>query len=350
MQEVDYGDKLSVFIPKALKGKIVLPFIVCLGIGDGTFSKSKLFQNINFDDFKNIINISDSVSESDLILVPHDFSYLKNNFHYLDEIIMLGKEHCKKIVLFYYSDSSCDINLDNVIVIRSSRYASDLRDNEIIMPAYVEALHERYGLAYREKSTKPSVGFVGQASFRGIKHRILYIIKNYFLLSGSRREGVFFRRKLIREFNKNKSIISRFKLRKFYSGNIKSIEGDMESIRNEYINNVLDSDFTLSPKGDGNYSLRFYETLALGRIPILLNTDMKLPLDGIINYNEFIIQLSLDDINKSSDIVYRFWQNLSNDEFIIMQKKSHNIFANYLYMPRFLSIIFTKSFMRKYLN
>ncbi len=350
MQEVDYSDKLSVFIPKILEGKIVLPFIVCLGVGDGTFSKSRLFQNINFDDFKNIINVSDSVSESDLILVPHDFSCLKNDLNYLDEIIKLGKKHNKKIVLFYYSDSSSDINLDDAIVIRSSRYASDLRGNEIIMPAYVEALHERYALTCREKTISPSVGFVGQASFRGFKHRILYILKNYFLLSGYRKEGIFFRRKLIQEFIKSKSIIPKFKLRRFYSGNIKSIEGDVKSVRSEYINNILDSDFTLSPKGDGNYSLRFYETLALGRIPILLNSDMKLPLDDIINYKEFIIQLSLNDIDKSSDIVHKFWQDVSNNEFILMQKKSQSIFANYLYMPKFLSIIFTKSFMRKYIN
>jgi hypothetical protein len=349
MQEID-KNRLSVYIPMPLRDRIVLPFLTPLGIGDGSVSASKLFQNIDFSDFKNVISVSDSISICDVVLIPHDYTYIKTRENYIEEIISQAKQNKKKVILFYYSDSSEDVFLDNVIIVRSSKYASELRDNEILMPAYVESLHDTYQTNNRNKSDKPTVGFVGQASLRGVRHAIIYFIKNYFLLSGAKKSGLYFRCKLIHSFKNHKSIVSQFIIRKFYSGNTKSIEGDVDIIRKEYIQNIIDSDFTLSPKGDGNYSLRFYETLALGRTPIVLNTDMCLPLAEMVDYNECIVSVPLDRTNDSADYFYNYWDHMSNGDFVRMQQKARDVFKQYLYLPRFLEILFSRSFIGEYLK
>ena len=62
-----------------------------------------------------------------------------------------------------------------------------------------------------------------------------------------------------------------------------------KQLRFEFIRNILSSDYTLCFRGSGNYSLRFYETLCLGRIPLFINTDCKLPFEDEINWRDMFM-------------------------------------------------------------
>ena len=53
--------------------------------------------------------------------------------------------------------------------------------------------------------------------------------------------------------------------------------------------------FIASPRGDGLSSLRFFEALAWGRIPILISDHTALPLQDIIPYHEFVIRVPEGD-------------------------------------------------------
>lgn len=55
----------------------------------------------------------------------------------------------------------------------------------------------------------------------------------------------------------------------------------VEQMRVEYERNLQGNVFVVCSRGAGNYSIRFYETLRAGRIPIMLDTDMVFPLDEI---------------------------------------------------------------------
>lgn len=51
------------------------------------------------------------------------------------------------------------------------------------------------------------------------------------------------------------------------------------------------SRFVLCPRGRGLNSRRFFETLAAGRIPVLISDSVKLPLEGLIDYSEFTVRV-----------------------------------------------------------
>jgi hypothetical protein len=64
---------------------------------------------------------------------------------------------------------------------------------------------------------------------------------------------------------------------------------EKDELRRSYLNSIEDSQFVLCPRGVGLNSIRFFETLRFGRIPVLLADDTKLPLDWLIKYENFVV-------------------------------------------------------------
>ena len=61
--------------------------------------------------------------------------------------------------------------------------------------------------------------------------------------------------------------------------------------KESYIELIKDSKFILCPRGQGLNSIRFFESIAAGRIPILISNEVKLPLNNIIDWSSYVIHL-----------------------------------------------------------
>lgn len=84
---------------------------------------------------------------------------------------------------------------------------------------------------------------------------------------------------------------------------------EKELMRKNYINIMNDSKFILCPKGFATNSVRFFESIKTGRIPILISDNTKLPFDWIINYNKLIVKVPEKDIMNIMDYVKLFIKN-----------------------------------------
>jgi len=69
----------------------------------------------------------------------------------------------------------------------------------------------------------------------------------------------------------------------------------------KYNNILIQSRFSLCPSGSGPNSIRFWESLACGAIPVLLADTLELPQN--INWDEIIIKIQEKDYNKILDIL-----------------------------------------------
>ena len=67
--------------------------------------------------------------------------------------------------------------------------------------------------------------------------------------------------------------------------------GPADHQRSRYLQSLRDTRFVLCPRGSGLNSVRFFETMAVGRIPVLISDETKLPLEDIIPYQEFVLFL-----------------------------------------------------------
>lgn len=308
----------------------------------------QLFQKEAFRDFTApLVTIEADPARADVHLLPHNYPLVSGNAQYLRRCQETAARHGKKIVVFWNGDGTGPVALDNAIVFRTSQYDSKLRKNEYIMPAYAEDLKGK-GLFVRDKTdTPPVIGFCGWAQYKNAKNAVGSFLQAlpheaYALLTGypqsqSFIKGLWLRRRILAHLSRSKRIRTNFRIRSSHSAHAKTIRLNPAQARREYIDNMLASDFVLCVRGDGNYSLRFYEALSLGRVPILLNTDVRLPLEDIVEYSDFVLKMHIADMLRIDEIVAEFWEQQTEQSWFIMQLKARDAFEKFLSPPRFLA-------------
>ena len=93
-----------------------------------------------------------------------------------------------------------------------------------------------------------------------------------------------------------------------------------QEIRNSFLKICAQSRFVLCPRGFGENSFRFFETISLGRIPIIISDSVEMPFEDIIDYDEFSFRIGEDDLREISSIV-----KLDDRKYAQMQQKGREI-------------------------
>lgn len=297
--------------------------------------------------------------DADYILVPHDYKKAAKDTAYFEDLKQIAIKHNKRLLLFTYQDNPEPIHEENALIFRASAYKSELLPNEIIIPYLVEDLLGDRKLAIRKVPEVPVVGFVGFAGFQSTRQQIRSMLKEiiqyckYFITTGKmlgeRRKGVFIRKEMLSLLQKQSALKPNFIIRDTYSGYVTKEQGEgyAERIRNEYIDNIMSSDTTLSPRGDGNASQRFYEVLSVGRVPLLIDTDNALPLEDLIPYDEFIIRVPYADRKNVATYVNDFFAKLTDEEYEAVQRNARSYFEKYLSFGAYYSFLFKDEYVRE---
>ena len=93
---------------------------------------------------------------------------------------------------------------------------------------------------------------------------------------------------------------------------------------------ILNSNYTVCMRGGGNFSVRFYETLALGRIPIFINTDCILPFDEMIKYKDYMVWVEESELPFINQKILDFHNSLNQEKFNELQVACRNLWQTYL--------------------
>lgn len=182
---------------------------------------------------------------------------------------------------------------ENLLILRTSIRRSQRSKNEWPLPYLWEGRDETFTPC--SHLHHPSIGFCG--------------VNNEY------------RSALISAFSKDSRIKSSFIVRDAFWGGKPHDPMLME----EFWNNMLAHPFALAPRGAGNFSMRFYQALSAGRIPVLLNTDMVLPLEDKIDWHEAIIME--DTPEQCVEKVLAVWQN---GEVEPRQRRCYEIYHDWL--------------------
>jgi hypothetical protein len=76
--------------------------------------------------------------------------------------------------------------------------------------------------------------------------------------------------------------------------------------RREHFDLMLRSRFVLNPRGYAVMSRRIYETMAHGRIPVLISDHLRLPLERVIDYRRFLVRVPEREVENTGDYIRRF--------------------------------------------
>lgn len=307
------------------------------------FWKNVMFTSGIFDTFSfdtNEYAITDDISSSYAILLPYRFDIAMTKFPALvQEIETLSEKSGKPVVIDAVGDGEYAVPLKSAIVLRYGGYRFLKKNNEIIVPPYADDLLLRYQtgmLTFREKGTKPVIGFVGWArmpfvqSVRSMLRDAPQYLRGLFNERyRACRKGIFFRKKALTILEASDLIEPNFLIRDSYSGNVKTAPKDAESLRSEFVENAMHADFALDIRGDANASTRLFEMLSLGRVPLIIDTERNFPFSENIDYRSFSIIVDHTEMARMPEIVRSAYDALSPEEWRLMQERARAAYLEY---------------------
>tara|TARA_Y100000004_G_C8893870_1_gene403267 strand:- start:22 stop:1032 length:1011 start_codon:yes stop_codon:yes gene_type:complete len=103
--------------------------------------------------------------------------------------------------------------------------------------------------------------------------------------------------------------------------------------RIQFFKNMGDNLYSLCVRGGGNYSFRFGESLMMGRIPILIDTDCILPFENEIPYDTNCVRVKPENFDRIFDVIQEYHDAHTEDELIAIQKQNREIWEQY-FIPK----------------
>ena len=312
-----------------------------------------VFNEPPFPNYFESAELVPSLEEADVIVLPNNFTSLSDSARiYIGMWADKAAQQGIPVFVFAFGDFSYEVNFDpRVYVFLISSYKSRLRPHDVLVPTTARSF-ESIPRVPHKKREKPLVSFCGYAGFKTKIQWLKYLLKNlkwdlaalYSPLLRARKLGIYWRRRAMKVLQRSSYVRTNFIIRRSFSGAVRTIELSPENARKEFIDSIVDSDFVLTPKGDGNYSNRFLETLSLGRIPILIDTDTPLPGENSIPYEKIIVRVPMQEVEKTAEYVRRFYEALTDEEWKERQNLAHQIFETHLKQDVFFRNFFNDNY------
>jgi hypothetical protein len=297
------------------------------------------------DEYGFSITCAVDINSCDFVILPMSWNYymINNKTDIALNLLEIGKNAGKKVLIWTSGDFGVKIpDFSHVLVLRQSGYRTKLDKRHIGLPVFIEDAFIKYFSEQnllRRRFEKPKVSFCGQAKGSFLKYAIdwlrVVIHNSKFYLGVSFYEpqtlypSTLLRFRVLSKLESSKRINSNFIRRKKYRAGAKSL-ADRRRTELEFYTNIFDSDYVVCARGGGNFSVRFYETLALGRIPILIDTDKILPLNNIIDWSKHCVIVPRNELHLIDKKVCEFHNSLSNTEFSELLLSNRNLWLDYL--------------------
>lgn len=297
-----------------------------------------LFDKRGYD--TNYFTITDVPEKADMVLMPYSHTVVLGSYPELLELCLReARRQGKKLLIDGLGDVEHPIPHKDVLVLRYGGYRFKKESHSIHIPLYADDLLEMYrggALDIRQKRAKPVIGFAGWADLP-LKQEIRSVLKElpvrFRALFDQRyqacKKGIFFRREAIRRLQAASTVETNFIVRSSFSANAHTMSGSPEELRREFVENLLAADYGLCIRGDANGSVRLFETLALGRIPIIIDTECNFPFSDEVDYSTFSLIVDFLDMEKLPHRIATFHEGLSNEQFIEMQKAARAAYVQH---------------------
>ncbi len=291
------------------------------------------------------------LDNADACLLPIRYTERQDDITFEEQIKPFSEaaeQSGKKSFVFLGSDVDFfDVKIKNSIVFCNTLYQSKRKSNEHGYTFFFEDFIQKYyqnDLPLRSKQPVPVIGFCGYAPPLAQKFGI-YKVKEAFRLlinyMGFMKKFPSFsahsyRVRALLSVLKSKKVRNNFIIRSnfgfggpvggLYPGGVKELN---DSFREAYVKNIIESDYTLCVRGYGNNSIRFFEALCCGRIPVFVNTDCVLPFDFIIDWKKYCVWIEESEISQIPEKVLAFHNSKTPEEFQELQMNIRNIWKEY---------------------
>lgn len=251
------------------------------------------------------IEYVDDPEQSDVLVLPHKFINTQDDVYI--SMSKMSKYLNKPLLCFYIDDIDTSFNIDeNTILYRTSMYSSTRLPNEKAMPPIIQ---DHFDGFYLDKP-ELSVGYVGHC-LHGRKKYVDDLLRSSLKTDFSLRPSCYF--SITDPEDKNKQ-------------------------RQDFIENLRQNLFIFCYRGAGNFSYRFYETMMMGRIPVLIDTDCYFPSD--LDVKDFCVCIKDSDLkNRSIETIITEYYNKNKENLVNIQRRNRHIWEKYFSPIGFLDSV-----------
>jgi hypothetical protein len=286
-----------------------------------------------------------SLAEADFAILPADWQFYADSStqQLAENLVESAAKLGKKTIIFHWSDRLPEFNFNtqDIILFHTALYKSSQQKLEFALPFWgADIIKTQFdgSLPILEKADQPTVGFCGFVS------KVEPTIKVYAKQMLSRlglniskpiENGARIRQLALNKLAKSPHINTNFLIRDRFYGGALSDDGKWDyqtvlRVRQDYIVNIVGSNYTLCVRGFGNYSQRFYDTLCCGKIPIFINTDCVLPYDFAIAWQKYCVWIEVDELHLISQKIIEFHQSISAQDFVTRQYECRKLWEEWL--------------------
>jgi exostosin family protein len=286
-----------------------------------------------------------TLEKADVAVFPEDWSHVVGHVAAMaraEQFLERTRKAKKVTVIFFWNDSDEAIPYDRTAVLRTSLYCSCKKANEFAMPAWSEDFVAKYlggQLPVRSKHARPVVGFCGYAPSILTPNGMSGAIrkwKNFLTKLGRQKKAdSSIRNEALQALSSNPWVHPKIVIREHFFGHAFLPSGELDYVklqrlRQEYVQNIVESDYILCARGGGNFSYRLYETLSCGRIPVFVDTDCVLPYDSEIKWKDYCVWVDETEVEKTGEKVAEFHASLSDRQFVELQRECRRLWESHL--------------------
>ncbi len=267
---------------------------------------------------------------------------------FADECIAEAGRAGKRIIIFFDSDDDSPCAWPaHAIVFRFSIYDDTRRANEFSEPLWSQDFMQSHAggkLPLRGKSALPSVGFCGYApplnspwGRQKIKDILKYALyRGGFLRHERGRTAHTLRAYAIRCLQSSPNVSCNFIIRGQFAFNKDGVlqpggtPASARVQRDEFVGNLLASDYILCTRGLANCSIRLYEALSLGRIPIMVNSHCVMPYEFAIPWKDYGVWVEEGEVANIGTLVAAYHARLSDEQFLDKQRACRRLYEEWI--------------------
>jgi Exostosin family len=250
----------------------------------------------------------------------------------------------KPFAFFYdtFDASSTPFPIDDALVFRGSLFRSRRTERQFALPGFHADLLPVAGGRVTERPArgKPVISYCGvvlrdrePANAKERARRVLGDVRRFaWRLQGRHEEDLFMRARAIdalgAQDDVDTNIVVRARHESGYSEEL--AEERWAEMRREYVQVIVDSDYGLGIRNTENWSYRFYETLCLGRVPVIVDTDIVLPYDFLLPWNDYCVIVPRSDVDNIGARIAAFHDRLTPSDFVELQHECRRVWEDYL--------------------
>ena len=275
--------------------------------------------------FGNHWAVAPTMADCDVVVYAHDYEPGPDVERVATEARAAGKP------LLYFSRNE---NLPPSRLFFGTLYRSSIFErlpHERSWPSFILDVQEEAGPQYPAtlpKEPLPAVGFCG---FVGTPwSRFAYRL----LGQHQKVDGLALRARALRELQKAKNVRCEFIARAGYLGAapLAAFQKDhpLATEREVFLDNLMRCPYGLALRGKGNHSVRFFEILSAGRIPLFVNTGCVLPLESEIDWRRQTVWVEDRDLANIGQRLTEFHAATSPEAFLDLQQTNRRLWLERL--------------------